>query len=612
MCSRSQFVLRHASSIDSRYLTKGASVLVGKNQSRTTVIVKARHLLTGAVRIIKVIPKGTEAMTEAFVHRRLDHPNVVRLFEIFEDEAQTYLAMEMCAGGSLADQLERCCELSESTAAVIMNQLLRAIRFLHKNSVCHNDITIDNVLFEKDDLSTQSLIKIADFGMARGEPFHVDIRACGYVMMSLLSCCGNGKSRKARPRSPQKATNPSGSGNQVLTVSKTGVEVNVSREARDLLQQLLEAVPSTRCSAWDALRHDWFRKHLPKAAPLKLPDSFLEKLSTFRAHCRFKKAALMIMADQLGSHTKEHHHVRELFLQLDTGVNGLLTPHQVKKGFRAAKLQMPDNLRRLMRAADPDGLGVMEYTTFQAVMLNSEMYTRSDACKVAFGIFDYDGDGSVSQSEIAHILWGVDVQGRPIKGSLAGFVDGVNQKGTNTVSFAHFMAMMRQKAVLDLPARSSEKQATATSVEAASKSLERNFLRKAKLSALYARKRSEKKKKVSTQAKTRSRQIVKGAMSTLATEGSDVANLEDFEEFSESSESSDEEEVECFTTEFGREPRPIHETTPHLGELMSQEFKDLFPNNSSPRCCDLESPPVTTHAALHQFSENTPTGIVHL
>ena len=75
-------------------------------------------------------------MTQRFIHEmeilnRLDHPNILKIYEIFEDQKRFYLVMELCAGGELYDELTRINQFNELEAAQIMQQILEAVAYCH-------------------------------------------------------------------------------------------------------------------------------------------------------------------------------------------------------------------------------------------------------------------------------------------------------------------------------------------------------------------------------------------------------------------------------------------------------------------------------------------------
>ncbi|CAE7797603.1 CPK3, partial [Symbiodinium microadriaticum] len=66
-----------------------------------------------------------------------DHPNIIKLYETFEDKVKVYLVMELCTGGELFDRIIELGHFTEVQAALVMQQMLRAVYYMHKNSFCH-------------------------------------------------------------------------------------------------------------------------------------------------------------------------------------------------------------------------------------------------------------------------------------------------------------------------------------------------------------------------------------------------------------------------------------------------------------------------------------------
>jgi calcium-dependent protein kinase len=80
-----------------------------------------------------------EFMNEIEILRDLDHPNIVQLFEVFKLKRKLWIITELCAGGDLT---ARAGDMSELEAAIVMEQILRAISFMHKRNICHRDIKL--------------------------------------------------------------------------------------------------------------------------------------------------------------------------------------------------------------------------------------------------------------------------------------------------------------------------------------------------------------------------------------------------------------------------------------------------------------------------------------
>ena len=92
----------------------------------------------------------------------MDHPNIVRLFEVIEDDKYFNLFQELCTGGELLSKVKK--PLKEKEIAKIFNQIMSAISYCHEKGVVHRDMKLENILFANE--SEDSPIKIIDFGLS--------------------------------------------------------------------------------------------------------------------------------------------------------------------------------------------------------------------------------------------------------------------------------------------------------------------------------------------------------------------------------------------------------------------------------------------------------------
>ncbi len=96
--------------------------------------------------------------------KNLDHPNIVKLFEVFEDQNNIYLVTELCSGGELFDVIVEKKQLGESDASRVMSQLLSAIAYCHGSKVAHRDLKPENIMFDQ---KNQDQIRVIDFGTSQ-------------------------------------------------------------------------------------------------------------------------------------------------------------------------------------------------------------------------------------------------------------------------------------------------------------------------------------------------------------------------------------------------------------------------------------------------------------
>ena len=76
----------------------------------------------------------------------VDHPNITRVFELLEDPKNYFIVMEFCSGGNLLDKFEKIEKMTEKAIADIINQILLALNYMHKQNIMHRDLKLQNLL----------------------------------------------------------------------------------------------------------------------------------------------------------------------------------------------------------------------------------------------------------------------------------------------------------------------------------------------------------------------------------------------------------------------------------------------------------------------------------
>lgn len=391
--------------------------------------------------------------------KMMDHPNIIKLFESFEDHRNIYLVMELCSGGELFDRIIELGHFTEVQAAILMQQIIRAIYYMHENQVCHRDLKPENFLFMTKEPIEKNFLKIIDFGLSckfvagkpletkAGTPYYVapqvlagsydqlsDLWSCGVIMYVLL--CGY---------PPFFGDTDS----EVLQKVKLGNFMfnqsdwkNISDDAKALIRHLLKMEVKERYTAEQALNHDWIKNKAPRAAGVSLQSSFVDNLRGFRSQNKLKKAALHIIAGQLSEDQIKA--LREIFMQLDKNGDGLLTPVELKDGLSKAGLkEIPPDLQAILEDVDSDGSGVIDYTEFLAATLDRRQYLQEDVCWSAFRVFDRNGDGNISKAELAAVLGDPNVEDAVGKKDIADLLKEVDNNGDGQIDFQEFMQMMR-------------------------------------------------------------------------------------------------------------------------------------------------------------------------
>lgn len=123
----------------------------------------------------KQVPVSDALLTnEILVMRKIvenvsPHPNVIDLFDVYEDQNSVHLVLELCSGGELFDRIVAQERYSEAAAAAVVRQIARGLMALHQANIVHRDLKPENCLFLNK--SEDSPLKIMDFGLSSVEEF---------------------------------------------------------------------------------------------------------------------------------------------------------------------------------------------------------------------------------------------------------------------------------------------------------------------------------------------------------------------------------------------------------------------------------------------------------
>uniref|UniRef100_A0A8D0AIG1 non-specific serine/threonine protein kinase n=1 Tax=Sander lucioperca TaxID=283035 RepID=A0A8D0AIG1_SANLU len=121
----------------------------------------ARHVLTGREVRQTNVPLSQQLFREVRIMKLLNHPNIVKLFEVIETEKTLYLVMEYASGGEVFDYLVAHGRMKEKEARAKFRQIVSAVQYCHQRRIVHRDLKAENLLLDAD-----MNIKIADFGFS--------------------------------------------------------------------------------------------------------------------------------------------------------------------------------------------------------------------------------------------------------------------------------------------------------------------------------------------------------------------------------------------------------------------------------------------------------------
>ena len=213
---------------------------------------------------------------EINIHSKLDHENIIKLYNVHEDNENINIIMEYAENGNLFELISKEKNgLNESKAFDYFIQVVNAVYYLHNNNIIHRDIKPENILIGND-----NKLKLCDFGWAKeltlenrstfcgtveymapeivgseNYDYSVDIWSLGILLYELLY-----------GHSPFKASNTK---NVILNIKTHELNYDdknkkISKSCKDLIQKLLNSNPQKRLKIKDILEHPFIKKYSKK------------------------------------------------------------------------------------------------------------------------------------------------------------------------------------------------------------------------------------------------------------------------------------------------------------------------------------------------------------
>ena len=419
------------------------------------------HKATKQTRACKILKKANQDMQalyeEVEILSKLSHPNIMQIYEVFNDKTNFYIVSEFCQGGELFDAISKKGSFSENEAARIMKQILSAICYSHQNNIVHRDLKPENILL--DDKGSDLTIKIIDWGCAKsfkknekmtnadGTPYYIapevlegnydekcDVWSCGVILYIML--CGyppfNGETD-----------------DDILVAVKKGKYdfpkeewSSVSKEAIELINGMLTYEPNKRLSALDCMSQSWFIKNKGKnTSDKKMAKNVLGNMKKFKRDRKLEQATIGFIVNQLISKEERKELVKQ-FQEWDTNGDGVLSRDEIIEGYRKTYGAVDENeIDNMMMSIDLDGNGVIDYNEFLSCAFNRDKIMSKDNLELTFKAFDSDGSGKISVDELMTIFTKGD-KGHANREVFEKMVKEADENGDGEISFQEFKTIM--------------------------------------------------------------------------------------------------------------------------------------------------------------------------
>ena len=399
--------------------------------------------------------------------KKLCHPNIVKVYEVYDIREFYFIIHEYCKYGNLYDYFRF--HFSEKQICILIYQILSGILYLHERNMIHRNIKLETIMVDhiEKDISTSEpffFVKIRDFSTCKylepnekenqivGDIYYMapevieeeydekcDIWSVGVILYMLIT-----------KKAPFEANDKEKIMDKIVEedYNKNSRKLlDVSEEVRDLIDKLLEKDPEKRPSAKEALEHPWFKKFNGRGAfsNFKFEDfnTIIDKLFDYKPLNKLQEIVLSFLVHNSPSNN-ENVKIMKIFRYLNASGDCKLTKEELKKGLYKYRIKSEVNVlvdelfEKLELKEDND---YIEYEKFLRLCIDKNALFTKENLKNIFNYINYDkGEGITAQK----IMKTFNIKKEEISEAL--FNDLIIKKDNNNdmiLNFAEFERIIR-------------------------------------------------------------------------------------------------------------------------------------------------------------------------
>lgn len=349
-----------------------------------------------------------------------DHPNAVKLVNVFEDEKSYYIVMEHCSGGELFDHIAKGDQgLTERQAAQILRALMNFIAHMHSRGVAHMDVKPENIMFDSE--GAGGVLKVVDFGSSvfiqPGEETRdafgtvrycspemaksscgqkTDVWSAGVILYQMLS----GEAPFLKKGDDEKTLKMIQGCPKVKFSGKRWS--TVTKEAKDCICAMLDSHVTTRPTATQVLDMPWMMSTMQPET--QISAEIVAHLHTYASLSRVRRFLLHLLAKKLSG--MEASKLMSTFYSLDVDCSGSI---ELSELVTAARKHLPqlteEEISRVFLALDVDGTGDVDVSEFFAALLSTvDPKHRDVLVEKSFKDLDRSGKGFITKEALTNVL----------------------------------------------------------------------------------------------------------------------------------------------------------------------------------------------------------------
>lgn len=369
---------------------------------------------------------------------RLDHPNIIKYYETYDDEEEFHIVMTYCTGGELFDYIRNKGNLSEKESIKIIYQIIHGIAHCHSKSIIHRDLKAENILFET---PSREIVKIIDFGLSikskDDTTLHSLVGTSKYISPELITGEYDSKCDMwaigvifylmlyGEYPFDDETNDRQKIFYKIQNKEPHYSNTTVSKKANEFLKHLLNKDPSKRYDAETALKDEWLANEIKKEINLTIyndikvnklqciqPTKFISILQSFlikeidEEEIKNIKKQYYVLGDNTGvvnlqkySSTMTPNMItdegEEILTNKNINIDELFSDNGALKSKRKSGCEESTSFATMNH---------LDYTNFVIASLKSKNMLDEKVMKNVFNRFDMDKKGNITIEDISKAL----------------------------------------------------------------------------------------------------------------------------------------------------------------------------------------------------------------